>query len=271
VRVTTIHDLNYKLVRGTHFGVLGVGMSLLVPAAVRRSRRIIAISESTRADLVRHLRVPAERIDVVPQGVTRPADGTPTPPHALGLRLELGDRPVVLSPSARRPHKNLMRLLEALAQIPRERRPVLVAPGYPTSYEAELQARTAALGLTGDVVWPPWLDAADLEGLYALATLVVFPSLYEGFGLPVLEAMARGVPVACSDRSSLPEVAGDAALLFDPEDTGAIQRAIERLLGDAAERERLSRAGRKRAAGFTWERTAELTAAAYERALSQRA
>jgi glycosyltransferase involved in cell wall biosynthesis len=87
----------------------------------------------------------------------------------------------------------------------------------------------------------------------------------------VLEAMARGVPVACSDRSSLPEVAGEAALLFDPEDTGAIQRAIERLLGDPAERERLARAGRERAAGFTWERTAELTAAAYERALSQRA
>ena len=271
VRVTTIHDLNYKLVPGTHFGVLGVGMSVLVPAAARRSRRIIAISESTRADVVRHLRVPAERIDVVPQGVTPPADGTPTPPDALRMRLELGDRPVVLSPSARRPHKNLMRLLEALARIPRERRPVLVAPGYPTSYEAELQARTAALGLTGDVVWPAWLDAADLEGLYALATLVVFPSLYEGFGLPVLEAMARGVPVACSDRSSLPEVAGDAALLFDPEDTGAIQRAIERLLGDPAERERLARAGRERAAGFTWERTAELTAAAYARALSQRA
>jgi len=120
-------------------------------------------------------------------------------------------------------------------------------------------------------VWPAWLDAADLEGLYAVATLVVFPSLHEGFGLPVLEAMVRGVPVACSDRSSLPEVAGDAALLFDPEDTGAIRAAIERLLADPAERERLIRRGRERAAGFTWERTAELTAATYERALAQRA
>ena len=210
--------------------------------------------------------------DVVPLAATPPAPGAPAAdPADLRRRLGLGDRAVALSVSARRPHKNLLRLLDALAQIPRERRPVLVAPGYPTPHEAELQARAAELGLTGDVVWPAWLDAADLEGLYALATLVVFPSLQEGFGLPVLEAMVRGVPVACSDRSSLPEVAGDAALLFDPEDSGAIRAAIERLLADPAERERLIRRGRERAAGFTWERTAELTAAAYERALAQRA
>jgi glycosyltransferase involved in cell wall biosynthesis len=245
-------------------------MGVLVPAAARRSRRVVVDAESTKRDLVEHLRVPEAKIDVVPLAATPPAE-RPADADEVRRRLGLGDRPVALSVSARRPHKNIARLLEALARVPRDRRPVLVVPGYPTPYEAELQARAAALGLTGDVVWPAWLDAADLEGLYAIATLVVFPSLYEGFGLPVLEAMARGVPVACSDRSSLPEVAGDAALLFDPEDTGAIQRAIERLLGDSALRERLARAGRDRAAGFTWERTAELTAAAYERALGQRA
>src|SRR5205814_4712989 len=98
------------------------------------------------------------------------------------------------------------------------------------------------------VVWPEWLSAPDLEGLYALATLVVFPSLYEGFGLPILEAMSRGVPVATSDRSSLLEVAGDAAILFDPEDTDAMRAAIERLLADPAERARLAAAGRARPA-----------------------
>ncbi len=96
----------------------------------------------------------------------------------------------------------------------------------------------------------------------------MFPSLYEGFGLPVLEAMARGVPVACSDASSLPEVAGDAALLFDPNDPRAIAQALERLLGDPALREQLRKRGRERAASFTWERTARLTLASYTRALA---
>ena len=270
-RVTTIHDLNYKLVPDAHFGLRGLGMRMLVPAAARRSRRVIAISSSTRDDLVEHLRMDPARIDVVPQGVAPPPPDPPTPERELRERLGLGDRPVVLSASAKRPHKNLARLLLALAGIPAERRPMLVVPGYRTPYEAELRAQAEAASVAGDVVWAPWLPAADLEGLHALAACVVFPSLYEGFGLPVLEAMARGVPVACSDRSSLPEVAGDAALLFDPEDAGAIGAAVERLLGDAGLRAELVRRGRERAARFTWERTAELTAAVYERALSQRA
>ncbi len=268
-RVTTIHDLNYKLVPDTHFGLRGLGMRLLVPAAARRSHRLIAISESTRHDLVAHLKVPAAKIDVVPQGAAPP--GPATPERQLRERLGLGERPVVLSASAKRPHKNVGRLLDALGGIPPERRPLLVVPGYPTPYEAELRERAQQAGVAADVVWPAWLDDADLEGLYALAACVAFPSLYEGFGLPVVEAMLRGVPVACSDRSSLPEVAGDAALLFDPEDTGAIRAALERLLGDATLREQLIERGRERAARFTWERTADGTAATYARALSQRA
>jgi len=173
----------------------------------------------------------------------------------------------VLSASAKRPHKNLARLLQALARIPLARRPVLVVPGYPTPYEDELRALAAGLGARDDVVFPEWVDAAELEGLYALAAAVVFPSLYEGFGLPVLEAMVRGVPVACSNRSSLPEVAGEAALLFDPEDVAGIAEAIERLLSDRDLAERLARAGREQAARFSWERTAEQTVESYRRAL----
>jgi glycosyltransferase involved in cell wall biosynthesis len=115
-------------------------------------------------------------------------------------------------------------------------------------------------------VFPAWVSPEDLEGLYAQAAAFVFPSLAEGFGLPVLEAMARGVPVACSDASSLPEVAGDAALLFDPLDPRAIADAIRRLF-DPAVAEPLREAGRARAATFTWERCAEQTVAAYERTL----
>jgi glycosyltransferase involved in cell wall biosynthesis len=160
-----------------------------------------------------------------------------------------------------------MRLLEALALIPAERRPVLVLPGYPTPHEQELRDRAAALGVADDVRWLAWVDPAELEGLYRAADAFVFPSLYEGFGFPVLEAMARGVPVACSDRSSLPEVAGDAALLFDPEDPRQIADALERLLTDDAEAARLRERGPRWAATFTWQRTARETLAGYERAM----
>jgi glycosyltransferase involved in cell wall biosynthesis len=264
-RITTIHDLNFKLVPDTHFGVRGLGMRVLVPAAARRSRRVIVDAASTRDDLVRHLRFDAGRIDVVPLAASAPAVA-PAPPAAVRRTLALGERPVVLSPSAKRPHKNLARLIEALARLPTPERPALVVPGYRTPHEDELRALAGELGVTGDVVFPPWLDAAQLEGLYALASCVVFPSLYEGFGLPVLEAMVRGVPVACSDRSSLPEVAGDAALLFDPEDTAAMADAMRRLLAHRRLAEELAARGRERAAAFTWARTAQLTHAAYARA-----
>ena len=266
-RVTTVHDLNYKLVPGAHEGIKGYGMRALVPAAAHRSRRIITDATSTVRDLQQHLRIAPSKVDVVPLGVTPAPPVTPTPEADLRARLELGERPLLLSVSGKKPSKNLLRLLDALAGIDAAARPVLVVPGYATPHEAELRARAAALGVEGDVRWPAWLPAEDLEGLYAMAAVFAFPSLYEGFGLPVLEAMARGVPVATSARGSLAEVAGDAALTFDPEDVGAMRAAIVRLLSDGAEADRLRAAGRARAQGFTWERTAQLTAAAYARTL----
>ena len=266
-RVTTVHDLNYLNLPDAHFGVRSLGMRVLVPAAVRTSRRVLADSTATKDDLVRHLKADPALVDVVPLGVAAPAVA-PTDEAALRAALGLGDRPVVLSVSAKRPHKNLARLLDALAQLPPERRPMLVIPGYPTPYEAELREHARAAGVADDVVWPAWLSGEDLEGLYALASAVVFPSLIEGFGLPVLEGMARGVPVATSSTSSMPEVAGGAALLFDPESPTAIRGAIEQLLGDEALANRLRAAGRVRAAEMTWERTAEATVASYRRALA---
>ncbi len=180
-------------------------------------------------------------------------------------RLGLGERTVVLSLSAKRPHKNLVALIGAMARIPAERRPLLVLPGYPTAHEAELRERALAVGAREDVRFLDWLSGEEFEGLWRVAGAFVYPSLYEGFGLPVLEAMARGVAVACSNASSLPEVAGDAALMFDPHDEGAIARAIERLLSDPAEAERLRGRGLERVREFTWGRTARLTLESYRR------
>jgi len=268
VRVTTIHDLNYRMVPEAHFGLRALGMRVLVPAAARRSHRLIVDAASTRRDLVEHLGVPAAKVDVIPLAAGSATPVTLTPEAELRERLNLSERPVALSVSAKRPHKNLARLIRALAAIPSERRPLLVVPGYHTPHEQELRALAAQLGVDEDLRLPEWVSPADLEGLYELATCAVLPSLYEGFGLPVLESMRRGLPVACSDRSSLPEVAGDAALLFDPLDVAAIKAAMERLLGDPQLRERLAQAGLARAQCFTWRATADATARVYEAALA---
>jgi glycosyltransferase involved in cell wall biosynthesis len=266
-RVTTVHDLIYARCPETHAGARELGMRLLVPAAVRRSHRVMTGSLSTRRDLVELLGVDPSRIDVVPHGLGTVRRQPPLAEAETRKRFDLGVRKIVLSLSAKRPHKNLERLIGALARIPAERRPLLVVPGYPTPYEDQLRHRAAVLGVTGDVRLPGWLSGSELEGLWAISDAFVFPSLYEGFGLPVLEAMARGVPVACSDASSLPEVAGDAAILFDPGDEGAIASAIERLLGDTDEAEGLRRRGLMRAAQFTWRRAAHSTLEAYARVM----
>lgn len=288
-RVVTVHDLIYARFPEAHAGIRDRGMRLLVPLAVRRSDRVIAISQSTRDDLVELLGTPAEKIDVIPQGLGRFGSQRAGASQEVGVgtlqslgvddrsgcsearetraRFELGERRVLLSLSAKRPHKNLLALIDALVLIPHERRPVLVLPGYPTWHEADLRERAEALGLRDDVRFPGWLSDEEVEGLWAVADAFVYPSLYEGFGLPVLEAMARGVPVACSGSSSLPEVAGDAALLFDPRAEADIAAAVERLLADRVEAQRLRALGLERARQFSWERTAQLTLASYRRAL----
>jgi glycosyltransferase involved in cell wall biosynthesis len=243
-RVTTIHDLNFRIVPESHFGVRGLGMRVLVPAAARRSHRIVVDAASTRDDLRRYLRVDPAKVDVVPLGVTIPNSAEPRPER------------LVLCVGAKRPHKNAVAVVEALAGTGLR----LVISGYRSPYDRVLRERAAALGV--DLELPEYLE--DLDELYARAGVVVVPSLYEGFGLPVLEAMARGVPVVSSNRSSLPEVAGDAALLVDPEDRRALRAAIEQALADP---EPLRAKGLARAAEFTWERTAKLTAEAYRRVL----
>jgi glycosyltransferase involved in cell wall biosynthesis len=267
-RVVTVHDLIYARFPEAHAGIRDKGMKVLVPLAVRRSDRVIADSTSTRKDLSQLLGVDSERIDVIPLGLGRVAREQPLPAAEVRARFALGERTVLLTVSAKRPHKNLAALIGALGEVPSERRPLLVLPGYPTEHERELRERAAAAGVSADLRFLGWISAAELEGLWGVADAFVFPSLYEGFGLPVLEAMARGVPVACSNASSLPEVAGDAALLFDPDSEAAIGEALQRLLDDGDLREQLRARGLAQAARFTWAQTARLTLESYQRALA---
>jgi glycosyltransferase involved in cell wall biosynthesis len=262
-RVVTVHDLLYLRHPEFHSALMRLGTRTLVPLGARRSDRVITVSRSSREELVRLLGIPEERIDVVPNGlgVTTAGDGAePWLPKAVA------GRPIVLSVATRLPHKNLGALVEAAALMPPDERPLFVLAGGATELDGELTSRAGRLGVAGDVVLTPWLPPAKLEGLYAAATCFAMPTLYEGFGMPVLEAMARGVPVACSDLPVLREVAGSAARFFDPRDPRTIATALRELLAHEPERERLRAAGYERAGRYTWEAAAEATLRSYERA-----
>lgn len=254
--VVTILDLIYEAYPETFPKPALWGLRALVGPAARRATHVITISEAVKRDVVARLRVPPERVTPVLLGRGMRDEPVVTPEAELRERLGLGDARVVLCVSAALVHKNLPRLLEAFAEVdaPDAR---LVLVGHAGRELEALRDRAATLGVADRVVFTGWISAADLEGLYALAACCAYPSLYEGFGMPVLEAMARGVPLACSDATSLPEVAGDAAVLFDPHDTAAMAAAVGRLLDDAALAEDLRRRGREQAARFTWERCAE--------------
>jgi glycosyltransferase involved in cell wall biosynthesis len=224
--------------------------------------RLLVPSAATARDLVELYGVEPERVAVIPLGVEPPAE-----PDRAGARRLLGDLgvrgPFLLAVGTLEPRKNLPRLLAAFGEVTDElpdHHLVVVGPvGWGPALRPTWESvRVKLAGPVGD---------ATLHALYQAADGLAYPSLYEGFGLPVLEAMAHGVPVLTSDRSSLPEVAGDAALLVDPVDRGAIAKGLVRLVGDGALRRRLAAAGRRRAAGFSWPATAAATWAAYRQAL----
>jgi glycosyltransferase involved in cell wall biosynthesis len=243
----------------------------IVPPVVRRADRVIAISRAGRDDIVRFLRVPEERVDVVYMGPGLGSHAAATPAQELRERLRLGNGPVVLSVSAQKAHKNLMRLVEAMRRVASVHPDVrLVLPGNVTEHGRELLAAAGELGIADNVVLPGWVSDEDLEGLYALSSCFVVASLNEGFGLPVVEAMQRRLPVASSNAGSLPEAGGDAARYFDPVDVGAMAEAITALLDDGELRERMRAAGREHAATFTWERSARETLESFERAWHER-
>jgi glycosyltransferase involved in cell wall biosynthesis len=243
----------------------------LVPAVARRADRIIAISSNAAREIARWMAIAPCKIDVTPLGHRHSTHAAGITPDQARARLKLGDGPIVLTVGTRKPHKNLIGLLRAMPAV-LEAHPCaqLVLAGNPTAHEPALVAEAERLGLAGRVTFLPFVSAEELEGLYAAATCFVLASLQEGFGLPILEAMARGVPVACSNVSALPEVAGGAARLFDPHHPDQIAAAIMDVLGDPDLRARLIQLGLRRSTELSWQATAAATLASYERAWSKR-
>jgi glycosyltransferase involved in cell wall biosynthesis len=264
--VMTIHDLHYHHFPKIQGAQTRAGLRLLVPAAARRATRVVTPSEATKGDVVEILGVDPERVDVVPHGPGRPA-GDSVGEADLRRRYGLGDAPIVFCPAVGFGYKNFDRLLTAFASVARSTDAMLVQVGWPAVEGAALREQARELGIGDRVRFLGWVDDRTIEGLYSAASLLVQPSLAEGFGLPVLEAMRRDLPVACSNASALPEVAGDAAEMFDPRDPDAIAQAMLRLLSDPGRRQELIERGRRRARRFSWERAAEAMLEVYARAL----
>jgi glycosyltransferase involved in cell wall biosynthesis len=266
--VVTILDLIYEHFPTTFPRLALLGLKALVGPGARRADRVIAISEAVKDDVVERLGVPAEQVDVVHLGFGMQRAATPTSAVELRHRLRLEQARIVVCVSAALAHKNLDRLIRAFAQLGPDGNDLrLVVAGHAGRETERLVAVGREAGVADRMTLTGWISERDLEGLYSIAACCVYPSLHEGFGLPVLEAMARGVPIACSDATSLPEVAGDAAELFDPLDVEAIASALRRLLDDRERAASLVARGHARAAWFTWERCAAGVLACYERAL----
>jgi glycosyltransferase involved in cell wall biosynthesis len=267
--VVTIPDVTWMRQPESVDRLTGWTWRTFVPRVARRADRVIALSQHGADDVVAYLGVRPELVDVIPLGADLEPRARPAEEAELRARLDLGPGPLVLAVAANRPNKNPARLIEAMPDVERAvPGAVLVMAGAPGSQDAELRALVERLGVTAR--FPGHVDDSDLEGLYAAAGCLALPSLHEGFGLPILEAMSRGLPVVCADTSVLPEVAGDAAAYFDPRDPRDIARALAEVLSDHALAARLAAAGRERARGFSWPAAAEATIASYERAWAAR-
>ena len=266
-RVVTIHDLTFIAHPEWHDRAKVAYFRWAIPRAVRKARRVFCVSRTTARELVERLEVDAARVDVTALGT----DLTPASSEAIiRFRRRLGlDAPYIASLGTLEPRKDIPSLVAAFGSIAREWPHHLVIAGLKgwgsgTWSRAVVDSEVAdRIHLVGYVPEP------DKAALYSGADVFVYPSRFEGFGLPVLEAMACGVPVVTTTGGALPEVAGDAAVLVAPGNIHGIANALSELLGDADERADLIERGQARAAEHTWERCAEHTVAGYRRALEE--
>ena len=266
-RVITIHDLDFLHHPERSFGEVRRDYPRLVRRAAQRADAILTVSEASRADILQHTQCEPDRVHAVPLAVDQRLAHTPGEDTSEEARRLTGSDPYVLFVGRLEPRKNVEGVLRAFAAS-REaeisaHRLVLCGPAPDGTHAARWKRLADELGVRERVTMTGYASREVVHALYHRATLLLLPSLAEGFGLPVLEAMACGCPVITSNTSSLPEVAGDAALLVDPTSTEEITSVLDQLLGDSAKRDDLARRGRERAREFTWAATATKTAAVY--------
>lgn len=266
--VVTIYDLSFILFpRSFRYG-RRLYLALFTRLSARKARRIITISESTKRDVVRWWDVPPEKIDVVYCGVDRAFHPLPEKEVAFFRQKRGLPERFILFVGTIEPRKNVARLIEAYSLLG-DRHIKLVIGGARGWLYKEVFFRLEELGLTGDVLFPGYIPYEELPLWYNAAELFVYPSLYEGFGLPPLEAMACGTPVITSNVSSLPEVVGEAGLAVDPTDSKGLAEAIHQVLGDETLRQSMRERGLSRAGRFSWAQTARATVEVYQRALGR--
>ena len=256
-QITVFHDLQHKR-HPENFRWFELPFwRLLLWVSARRSQGLLAISEPTRDDLLRFYRLAPGKVAVAPLGVD---------PRFFALPRREADPPYLLAASTLHPHKNLDRLLRVFAPLRAEAPELrLVVTGVRGFAARQLEQLRAELGLDRAVEFTGWLPREELYQRFAGARAFVYPTRFEGFGLPVGEALAAGIPTACSNIEPVKSIAGDAAWLFPPDDPAAMAEALWRVLWDEAVRARLAAAGPARARQFSWRRTAEITLAALHR------
>lgn len=280
--VTTIHDLiliKYPTIRATTlswrlYWFKNLAYRAVIWSAVWRAEKIIAVSEFTKSDILRHFKIRAEKVVVTYEGVANLAKGRETlfdfsNDKDTLLRYNI-NKPFLLYVGNAYPHKNLERLLKVFAALRAEGSNLsLVLVGREDYFYSRLKNLAAELGLfkTGSLVFTDYVNDAELEALFRQAETYVFPSLYEGFGLPPLEAMAKGCPVVSSQRSSMKEVLGEAAIYFNPEDERAMADKIRLIIQDEALRQKLRALGYEQVKKYSWWECARLTHEVYQQAL----
>ena len=258
--VVTVHDVNYLGHKGWRTGIGRNAFRFFAERTVKKADRVIAVSEFSKSEIMRYMGVPAGKVSVVHSAgrAARPLNGTDS-----GDLIRSFNRPYVMAFSALSAHKNIGRLISAFGKIASSVPHDLVLVGHmpvKSAHRAELEAA----GGDERIHFTGYVSDADVAALMQNASLFAFPSLYEGFGLPLLDAQNAGVPVVCSSAGALPEVGGDGVVLFDPLSVDDMARVLQRALLDTELRDRLVTRGYENAKKFSWDSTARETLGIYD-------